>query len=469
MGSKGAGMPALLGAGSGLEVPWALAPPGSVGWDADPWSRVRTCIRHRVWPPWVFGDLTGGWPSSCAPRRCRTARQPWTGRARGGRSATLRLAGLVGSLAPDAAPLSGWIRVHRPGTILCANVMGQFGVLASAAVERAFGGRSPWTGEEGVEDPLEEALRGWTARAVGAFLAALARSGRSSGSSTTGGWCSAGCRSTLGALREPWTAQLVAPGALEADDPLCGIDVLEAFPGRKVERHDRWIWTSDPGRPTSWKPCASWLPYNAGSAPLPWKPMADFRRLFLGRRLASDETHATKISNPIALAVFSSDALSSVAYATQEIMASLSTSLGHGVAAAAAAGPPRRRIFGLSVPVAIGITLLLLDPGLQLPADHPRIPGRRRRLHRRQGEPGRGRGPDGGGLPAHRLRAHGGRVGVLGHRGHHGGHARAPGLQRRAHAPGHRLHRAGQPAGRQGERRPVLHPHLRVPAWPCSC
>lgn len=47
--------------------------------------------------------------------------------------------------------------------------------------------------------------------------------------------------------------------------------------------------------------------------------MADFRRLILGRRLASDETHHTKISNPIALAVFSSDALSSVAYATQEI------------------------------------------------------------------------------------------------------------------------------------------------------
>jgi len=52
--------------------------------------------------------------------------------------------------------------------------------------------------------------------------------------------------------------------------------------------------------------------------------MADFRRLLLGRRLASDETQHTKISNPIGLAVFSSDALSSVAYGTQEIMASLS-------------------------------------------------------------------------------------------------------------------------------------------------
>ncbi len=87
--------------------------------------------------------------------------------------------------------------------------------------------------------------------------------------------------------------------------------------------------------------------------------MADFRRLLLGRRLASDETHATKISNPIALAVFSSDALSSVAYATQEIMASLSTAVGHG-AGVVVAGTAAAAVFGMAVPVAIGITLLLL-------------------------------------------------------------------------------------------------------------
>jgi amino acid transporter len=86
--------------------------------------------------------------------------------------------------------------------------------------------------------------------------------------------------------------------------------------------------------------------------------MADFRRLLLGRRLASDETAHTKISNPIGLAVFSSDALSSVAYATQEIMASLSTALGHG-SLGLAAGAAATAVFGLSVPVAIGIVLLL--------------------------------------------------------------------------------------------------------------
>ena len=74
--------------------------------------------------------------------------------------------------------------------------------------------------------------------------------------------------------------------------------------------------------------------------------------------MASDETAHTKISNPIGLAVFSSDALSSVAYATQEIMASLSTALGHGGVAAVGAGAAAA-IFGLSVPVAAGIVLLL--------------------------------------------------------------------------------------------------------------
>jgi len=87
--------------------------------------------------------------------------------------------------------------------------------------------------------------------------------------------------------------------------------------------------------------------------------MADFRRLLLGRRLASDETQHTKISNPIGLAVFSSDALSSVAYGTQEIMASLSLALGHG-GAAIATGVAASAVFGLAVPVGIGIVILLI-------------------------------------------------------------------------------------------------------------
>jgi amino acid transporter len=78
--------------------------------------------------------------------------------------------------------------------------------------------------------------------------------------------------------------------------------------------------------------------------------MPNYRTLLLGRRLTNEESHETKISNPIALAVFSSDALSSVAYGTQEIMAPLTASvamLGAGV-------------LGWSWWVALGIVALLL-------------------------------------------------------------------------------------------------------------
>ena len=78
--------------------------------------------------------------------------------------------------------------------------------------------------------------------------------------------------------------------------------------------------------------------------------MANLRRILLGRRLSSEESHETRISNPIALAVFSSDALSSVAYGTQEIMTPLTMAV-----AMFGAG-----VLGWSWWVAIGIVGLLL-------------------------------------------------------------------------------------------------------------
>ncbi len=91
--------------------------------------------------------------------------------------------------------------------------------------------------------------------------------------------------------------------------------------------------------------------------------MPHFRRVLLGRRLASDETHHTKVNNFVGLAVFSSDALSSTAYATQEIMASLSMAAGHsGTAILAGAGAAW--VYGLSVPVAMGIVALLVILGI---------------------------------------------------------------------------------------------------------
>ncbi len=91
--------------------------------------------------------------------------------------------------------------------------------------------------------------------------------------------------------------------------------------------------------------------------------MPQFKRFVLGRRLASDETQHTQVSNFIGLSVFSSDALSSVAYATQEIMASLSTNL-HGIVATTAVGAAINPLFGLSIPVAFGIVALLVVLGI---------------------------------------------------------------------------------------------------------
>jgi hypothetical protein len=237
----------ILGAGSGLEVPWEWAPPGTVGWDADPWSRVRTWLRHRHWAPWVFEDLTGGMAELSEAAR-RSARQPWSGRVRATRSAARRLAGLIASLDPDAKPLARWVEAHGPGTILAANVMGQFGVLAQRAVEAAFGPSSPWTQDPEEEDPLDEAVRAWTARAVGAFLGVLERSGAELRLVHDRGVVFGGVPFSLGAEAEPWTAQLVAPAPLEVDDPLCGVDVALAFPGRVLERPARWLWPVAPGQ-----------------------------------------------------------------------------------------------------------------------------------------------------------------------------------------------------------------------------
>lgn len=70
-------------------------------------------------------------------------------------------------------------------------------------------------------------------------------------------------------------------------------------------------------------------------------------RLLLGRPLATKELPHQAISKPIGLAVFASDALSSTAYATQEMLIILALA-GGGAA-----------VFGISIPLAIAIAILL--------------------------------------------------------------------------------------------------------------
>ena len=237
----------ILGAGSGLEVPWRLAPGSAVGWDADPWSRLRTWLRHRRFPPWVFSDLTGGL-GPLAALAWRTARQPWSGRIRATGQATRRLAGLLTSLEPSPEPLRAGIRQHRPGTILAANVMGQFGVVAQRIVERAFQGRPPWVPDPDLPDPLDEAIQAWTARAVRAFMAALLDSGAGLWLLHDRGIIFGSTPVSLGPLVPDWVAQLRAAGPLEVSDPLCGVDIVSEIKDRALARHQRWLWPVAPGQ-----------------------------------------------------------------------------------------------------------------------------------------------------------------------------------------------------------------------------
>lgn len=76
--------------------------------------------------------------------------------------------------------------------------------------------------------------------------------------------------------------------------------------------------------------------------------MSSIRRLLIGAPLETKELPHQAISRPIGLAVFASDALSSTAYATQEMLIILS--LAGGSAA----------LLGLSIPLAIAIAVLLV-------------------------------------------------------------------------------------------------------------
>lgn len=235
----------VLGAGSGLEVPWELAPPQTIGWDAAPSSRLRTFLRHGRWAPWVFEDLTGGLDEMARTAR-RCLRQSWSGRARPGDVAAKRLAGLLPSLHPAAEPLRDWIPMHGPGTILAANVLGQLGAVAQAVVERAFGRHSPWREDPELADPLAEALDVWTARAVRGLLEALDASGAELWMVHDRGVVFGAAPLRLGPWREPWTAQLEGAPGFDVLDPLCCVEVPAQLPRYRVESRERWIWELAP-------------------------------------------------------------------------------------------------------------------------------------------------------------------------------------------------------------------------------
>src|SRR5689334_22801290 len=77
--------------------------------------------------------------------------------------------------------------------------------------------------------------------------------------------------------------------------------------------------------------------------------LSPLKRLLIGRALKTEQAAHERLTKKTALAVFSSDALSSTAYATEEILLVLA------VAAAATHG----QSFYYVVPVSVGIAMLL--------------------------------------------------------------------------------------------------------------
>lgn len=239
----------ILGAGSGLEVPWKLAPPRTTGWDADPWSRAWTALRHHRCPPWVFDDLSGGL-AALDEVAGRTAAKPWSGQRRPAAQAISRLAGLLPSLQPDPAALRAWVATYRPGTILVANVLGQLGVVAERMVEAALGW-APWETDPERPDPLAEALDGWTRRALEAVLAVLLEGDATLVLVHDRAVIFRPDAVTLGPWEEDWTRQVQTGGRpLEASDPLAGVDLLAQArrAGRRLQGAERWLWPLAPGQ-----------------------------------------------------------------------------------------------------------------------------------------------------------------------------------------------------------------------------
>lgn len=239
----------ILGVGSGLEVPWALAPKHTTGWDADPWSRVRTALRHHHWPPWVFEDLTGGLAALEATAR-RAVAEPWSGHRRDRETAAKRLAGLLPSLQPDPCALRSWLTQHNPGTILAANVMGQFGVVAERVVEAALG-FVPWDSDPDRADPLAEAMDSWTRRAILAFLVALRESGAELWLAHDRAVVFGGGSLALGPWEDDWVRQLRGDGPpVEASDALAGVDACQVLGGTglHLKGRERWLWPVSAGQ-----------------------------------------------------------------------------------------------------------------------------------------------------------------------------------------------------------------------------
>ena len=133
------------------------------------------------------------------------------------------------------------------------------------------------------------------------------------------------------------------------------------------------------------------------------------KRIFVGRPLATSEQEHQRLTKTVALAVFSSDAISSTAYATEEILF------------VTAVGTATSLQLGLDhlVPIAIGVALLIAIVVTSYRQTIYAYPEGRRRVRRQPREPRRAAVARRGGVDPRRLHPHRRGVGVGRCRRHH--------------------------------------------------
>ena len=112
---------------------------------------------------------------------------------------------------------------------------------------------------------------------------------------------------------------------------------------------------------------------SAADSRLPLEPTRRVRRVFVGRPMRTGQLEETLLSKTLALPIFASDPLSSVAYATESALVVLLA-----VSAASA---------HLVFPISIAIAVLLAIVVVVLHADGARLRDERRRVRRRAREP----------------------------------------------------------------------------------
>ena len=195
----------------------------------------------------------------------------------------------------------------------------------------------------------------------------------------------------------------------------------------------------------------SWPPPHAGAGSSRLgRAASTWRRVVLGSPLAASAVAHERMRKPVALAILSSDALSSVAYGPEAMLA---------VLALAGSGA-----LGLSLWISVAIVVLMVAVGLsyrQLIRAYPHGGGSYIVADKNLGEL-----PAliAAGRPDDRLRADGGRVDLRRCRGDHLGRPRPRQRHRAAGAGGDRDPAGGQPARRPRGRHDLLRADLRVRA-----